>query len=104
VFQGLSLSAQSLAVGLCICSHLLQEEASLMMAEQDIDLSIVEFIKSYFIATISCFFVLLFLCFCLFIYFGFFGFTLGSWGIYYFVSSTGHPRSVGNGFHLMEWD
>ena len=29
-----SLYAQCLSVGLCICSHLLQEEASLMMDEQ----------------------------------------------------------------------
>jgi hypothetical protein len=35
VFQGLLLSAYCLAVGLCVCSNLLQEEASLMMADQD---------------------------------------------------------------------
>ena len=35
----LSFSAHGLALGLCICSHLLlQEEASLMMAEQGTDL------------------------------------------------------------------
>lgn len=38
VFQGLSLSAYCLATCLCICSHLLQEEAFLLMAEQGIDL------------------------------------------------------------------
>ena len=31
--QDLSLSAECLAVGLCICSHLQQQEASLMMAK-----------------------------------------------------------------------
>lgn len=33
-----SHSAQCLAVGLCVCSHVLQEEASLVMVEQGIDL------------------------------------------------------------------
>jgi hypothetical protein len=37
VFQGISFSAWCLALGLCICSVLLQEEASLMMAEQGPD-------------------------------------------------------------------
>lgn len=38
VFQVLSLSVKSLDVGHCICFHLLQEAASLAMAEQDTDL------------------------------------------------------------------
>lgn len=37
-FQGLSLSARGLFVGLCISSHLLQEEASMMMAEPGTDI------------------------------------------------------------------
>ena len=32
-----------LAVGLCICAYLLQEEASLMVAEQSTDLSVAEY-------------------------------------------------------------
>ena len=37
-YLGLSLSEHYLAVGLCICSFLLQEEDSLMMDEQGTDL------------------------------------------------------------------
>lgn len=33
-----SLTVQCLAEGLCVCSHLLQEETSLRMAEQGLDL------------------------------------------------------------------
>lgn len=40
VFQGLSLSEHCPVVGLYICSHLLQEEASLTMAEQDTDVEV----------------------------------------------------------------
>lgn len=40
VFQGLSLPAYRPAVGLFICSHLLQEETSLTMAEENIDLRV----------------------------------------------------------------
>jgi hypothetical protein len=36
--EGLSSSAYYLPVGLCICSHLLQEKVSLIMAEQATDL------------------------------------------------------------------
>ena len=41
-FQGLFLSAHYLAVVVCICSHLMQEITSLVMAEQGSDLTIAE--------------------------------------------------------------
>ena len=53
VFQGLSLSAYYLAVSLCICSHLLQGDASLMVAEQDTDLwAWQNIVRSYFIVAL----------------------------------------------------
>lgn len=50
--RSLTLAVFRLAVGLCVCSHLLQEEASLIMGEQDSDLSVQQnVIRSHFIAT-----------------------------------------------------
>lgn len=40
MFQASSLYAYYLAVVLCICFHLLQEETSLMMVEQETDLCV----------------------------------------------------------------
>ena len=46
-----SKASHSLAVGLHICSHLVQEEVSLMMADQGTDLIIASIIRIYFITT-----------------------------------------------------
>lgn len=52
-FQGLSLSAHGLFVGLCISSHLLQEEASMMMAEPGTDIWVEQkVIRTHFTPTI----------------------------------------------------
>lgn len=77
----------------CICSHLLLEETSLIMAEQGTGLRVQQnILRSHLISTY------LFVC-CLFQNSSI-GSTLGWWANQSQV--LGHPRSVGYGFYDME--
>lgn len=87
ISRSLTLYIRS-ACGLCICSHLFQEE-TFLMAEQGTDLQVQwDVIGSHFIATFSCIQQQYLL----------FGLILSPWAIYSHILS--HPNDVRYGFPL----